>query len=118
MENIFDYFRNRKLKRLEKKLKRYKPQIINSWYSKLDEEIRQEYEEEQTKLQDEIFYLKKELANEHRNMEYWHGKYDAQKEVYDGIKNNMIQKVESTAMKAGEQKEQIKNLKTELKDKE
>lgn len=111
---VLDFIENQRLKRVEKKIKKYKPYIINSW----KESIRKEYEEEIERLDNEVFRLNKVVAEEHRNMEYWHGKYDAQKEVYDGIKNNMIQKVESTAMKAGEQKEQIKNLKNDLKKEE
>lgn len=118
MESIFDYFKKRRLIRMERKLKIYKPKLLDSWYEKLEEEIRQEYEKELELRDDQIYRLQKDVSQEHRNAEYWHGKYDAQKEVYDGIKNNMIQKVESTAMKAGKQEEQIKNLKSDLKDKD
>lgn len=118
MESIFNFFKKVRLNRMEKKLRKYKPKLLDSWYDKLDNEIRQEYEKEMEDQEDKIYRLQKDVAQEHRNAEYWHGKYDAQKEVYDGIKNNMIQKVESTAMKAGKQEEQIKNLKSDLKDKE
>lgn len=117
MKKILDFLKRMRLKRLEKKLKKYKPQLLSSWKEKLEEEHREEYEKEIERLDNEIFRLNKVVAEEHHNAEYWHGKYDAQKEVYDGIKTNIIQKVEDNAMKAGEQKEQIKNLKNDLKEK-
>lgn len=108
---VVDFIKDLRLKRVEKLIKKYKPHLINSWRNSVE----QEYADELEKQDNEIYRLNKVIAEEHRNMEYWHGKYDAQKEVYDGIKNNMVQKIESTAMKAGEQKEQIKNLKNDLR---
>jgi hypothetical protein len=111
---ILDFLRGLKIKRFQRKMEKYKPDILDIWRDELEEEYKGKFEY----YDNEIFRLNKVVAEEHRNMEYWHGKYDAQKEVYDGIKNNMVQKIESTAMKAGEQKEQIKNLKNDLKEKE
>ncbi len=118
MSRFADFLSRQRLKRMEKKLKEYKPKLLASWYEKQEDEIRQEYQEEFEKRDDQIYYLQKEVSNEHKNAEYWHGKYDAMKDAYDSIKTNVIQKVESTAMKAGEQKEQIKNLKNDLKERE
>ena len=111
---ILDFLGEIRLKHFEKKIEKYKPKIIAQWKKQLEKE----QEEEIERLDNEIFRLNKVVAEEHRNMEYWHGKYDALNVVYEGIKNNMVQKIESTAMKAGEQKEQIKNLKNDLKEKE
>lgn len=111
---MLDFLKGLRVKHFMKKMQKYKPEVLDLWREELEKEYADQFEH----YENEIFRLNKVVAEEHRNMEYWHGKYDAQKEVYDGIKNNMVQKIESTAMKAGEQKEQIKNLKNDLKEKE
>ena len=105
---IIEYINIIRLRHFEKTVKKYKPKLLDSW----EKEFNNEFE----KLDDEIFRLKKVIADERHNAEYWHGKYDALDKVYNGVKDNIIKKVEDNAMKAGEQKEQIRNLKNDLKE--
>lgn len=110
---ILDYIRGLRIAHIEKKLTKYKEELLTAWRDELEEEYEKDIEDRDT----EIYRLKKVLADERHNVEYWHGKYDALDKVYNGVKDNIIQKVEDNAMKVGEQKEQVKNLKKDLKEK-
>ena len=110
---ILDFIRGLRVAFIEWRLKHYKETLLTAWRDELEDE----YGEELDKRDNEIIRLNKVIKEERQNAEYWHGKYDALEKVYDGVKDNIIQKVEDNAMKVGEQKEQVKNLKKDLKEK-
>lgn len=111
--SVTEFIRGLKIVRIEKKLTKYKEELLIAWRDELEDEYAKEIEDKDN----EIFRLKKVIADERHNAEYWHGKYDALDKVYNGVKDNIIKKVEDNAMKVGEQKEQVKNLKKDLKEK-
>jgi hypothetical protein len=110
---ILDFIRGLRVAYIERRLRRYKETLVTAWRDELEDE----YEDKFTAMENETFRLNKVIKEERQNTDYWHGKYDALEKVYDGIKGNIIQKVEDNAIKVGEQKEQVKNLKKDLKEK-
>lgn len=113
MRKILDFIRGLRVAYIERRLKHYKEVLVTAWRDELEDEYEKEIDAKET----EIIRLNKVIKEEQHNAEYWHGKYDAMEKVYNGVKDNMIQSVEDNAMKVGEQKEQVKNLKKDLKEK-
>lgn len=101
-----------KLKRFEKKMKKLKPELLNRWYDKQEEQIRKEFEEELDRTHGEV-YLKtqtiKELTKERDSYKY---KYEAIVETQDKLLN----KVEKVNTDKGQLKQEVKQVKQELSD--
>lgn len=110
---VLEFIRGLRVAYIEKRLHKYNELLVTTWRDELEDE----YEDRYTKQENEIYRLNKIIKEERQNTDYWHGKYDALEKVYDGVKGNIIQKVEDNAIKVGEQKEQVRNLKKDLKEK-
>lgn len=108
---LFDYINDKKLKRLEKKIKEYKPLLLSKWYEQQDEQIRKEYEDAMEKLEFEVFSLKQELKESRRNAEYYKGKYEGVTETQDKVREQLISEVTATATDKGKLKQEVKQLK-------
>ena len=116
MKSIISWINEFKLKRFENKLRKLKPQILLRWYEGQENEIRDEYAEEMEKLHDEIFDLKQQLAESKRNANLWQGKYEGVIETQDKVREQLITKVEANAEGKGKLKEQVKQLKDDIKE--
>lgn len=114
---IFDFFKNLHVKRMEKKIKKYKPLILASWYDKQEETIRKEFEAEFDILQDKYFVLEKDYKDLKNSRDYYKGKYEGVVETQVTVREQLLDKVEDANKKAGKLESDVKHLKSEMKEK-
>lgn len=107
-----NYLYGKKLKRQERLIKEWKPNLTNRWRSKIEEEIRLEYEEELERLGDKIYALNSEISSLVYKKNIYKAKYEASCETQDKLLN----KVEKTSTRTGELKKEVKVLNTELEE--
>lgn len=113
-----EFFLDRKIKRFENKMKEMKPLLLSKWYDQQEEAIRKEYEEEMERLSNQIYSLQSDLKDSRRNAEYYKGKYEGVIETQDKVREQLISKVESNATDKGKLKQEVKQLKDEVKSDE
>ena len=114
---IFDFFKNLHVKRMEKKIKKYKPLILASWYDKQEEDIRKGFEEEYTILQDKYFVLEKDYKELVKSRDYYKGKYEGVVETQVVVREQLLDKVEDANKQNGKLTAEVKQLKSDIKEK-
>lgn len=114
--SLIERINERKLKKFEKQLKEYKPQLLSKWYEQQEEEIRKEYAESMEKLEVENYSLKQELKDSRKSAEYYKGKYEGVVETQTKVRDQLISEVTATATDKGKLKQEVKQLKDNIKD--
>lgn len=114
---IFDFFKNLHVRRMEKKLKKYKPLILASWYDKQEEAIKKEFEAEYVLLQDKYFALEKDYKELVKSRDYYKGKYEGVVETQVVVREQLLDKVEDANKQKGKLEAEVKQLKYDIKEK-
>jgi hypothetical protein len=114
---IFDFFKNLHVKRMEKKIKKYKPMIITTWYAKQEEAIKKAYEEEYILLQDKYFALERDYKELIKSRDYYKGKYEGVVETQVVVREQLLGKVEDANKQKGKLEAEVKHLKSDIKEK-
>lgn len=109
MKNILGEYLS---KRREKKIYKWKPELIKRWRESIEENIRKEYVDEIEKLGDELFKKNQELNTLRKERDKWKHRYEESQEVRD----KLLDKVEKTSTKAGVLRNEVKALNDELKE--
>lgn len=109
MKNILGEYLS---KRREKKIYKWKPELIKRWRESIEENIRKEYVDEIEKLGDELFNKNQELNTVRKDRDKWKHRYEESQEVRD----KLLDKVEKTSTKAGVLRNEVKALNDELKE--
>lgn len=109
MKNILGEYLS---KRREKKIYKWKPELIKRWRESIEENIRKEYVDEIEKLGDELFKKNQELNTVRKDRDKWKHRYEESQEVRD----KLLDKVEKTSTKAGVLRNEVKALNDELKE--
>lgn len=100
------------LKRHERLIKKWKPDLYNKWNRDLEKEIRKDFEKEIEDLETDIYTLNRELElTKKEKLKYAH-KYEGSQEVLDKV----LAKLEQSNTKKGELKHEVKNLSEDLKE--
>lgn len=114
MKGLGELLHNWKVILFEKRMKKMKPQLINRWYSSLEEQIRKEYEEELDKRGDQIYRLNQELKSLRNSRDYFKGKYEGVVEMQDKVQDKLINKIEQSGTVKGQLRQEVKQLKEEV----
>ena len=109
MKNILGEYLS---KRREKKIYKWRPELVKRWRESIEENIRKEYVDEIEKLGDELFKKNQELNTVRKDRDKWKHRYEESQEVRD----KLLDKVEKTSTKAGVLRNEVKALNDELKE--
>lgn len=109
MKNILGEYLS---KRREKKIYKWRPELVKRWRESIEENIRKEYVDEIEKLGDELFKKNQELNTVRKDRDKWQHRYEESQEVRD----KLLDKVEKTSTKAGVLRNEVKALNDELKE--
>lgn len=109
MKNILGEYLS---KRREKKIYKWRPELVKRWRESIEENIRKEYVDEIEKLGDELFKKNQELTTVRKDRDKWKHRYEESQEVRD----KLLDKVEKTSTKAGVLRNEVKALNDELKE--
>ena len=112
---VFDFFKNLHVKKMEKKIKKYKPLILASWYNKQEEDIKKEFEVEYDLLQDKYFALEKNYKDMVNSRDYYKGKYEGVVETQVVVREQLLDEVKDANKQNGKLEAEVKNLKSDIK---
>lgn len=106
------FLRRYKMKRFEKKLQKWRPDLINTWKDNIEQKFQKEYNEEIEKLNDQVFDLNKEVRELTHKLGHMTGRYEALKERED----TLLGRVEKLNEKQGKLITENKAVIGELKE--
>ena len=102
----------RRALRLEKKIAKWKPEVIANIREELENKIRKEYLEEIEKLSDDLYEVRRESKINANNAIHYKAKFEEYKERY----LETIDKLEKKSESLGEVKTELKEVKNDLED--
>lgn len=100
----------RRAQRLEKKINKWKPEVIANIREELENKIRGEYIAEIEKLSDDLYEVKRDNRVNINNTIHYKAKFEEYKELYMG----MVDKYEKKSEAVGEVKTELKEVKKDL----
>lgn len=90
-----EYLFKKRVKRIEKKLGKYRPDLLSSWHEQLEQKLEKEYQDEIEKLGDEKFAQSTRIKELERSQLILQGKYDEackERDFYKSKSDKLIEK--------------------------
>lgn len=100
----------RRALRLEKKIAKWKPEVIANIREELENKIRKEYVDEIEKLSDDLYEARRESRTNANNSIHYKAKFEEYKERYLEI----VDKLEKKSEDLGEVKTELREVKSDL----